>query len=117
MGLAPTPGRAQEDAAANVRLRMTLGGRTLEVQPAALTLDEKFVIRNATGLPIEAFFAPGQNTVGEDSVAVLWWIARRANGEPNLPWKQFAAEWAFDPEAFDIEEVEDDDEGAPSPEV
>lgn len=110
MPTAPTPGRVQADAAARVRVRMTIGDKTLEVQPSALSLDEKFVIRNATGLPIEAFFTEGQNTIGEDSLAVLWWVARRANGEPHLPWNQFKQQWVFDPDSFDIEEVIDDDE-------
>jgi len=116
MAKAPVPGRARADAAAQTVIRMTVAGKTLEVQPAALTLDERFVIRASTnGLPFEAFFAGGEQSVGEDSVAVLWWCARRANGEPNLSFRQFVSEWVFDPENFDIEVVEADPED-PSPE-
>lgn len=120
MAKAPVPGRAEARAAAeeaaNVRLRMTMGERTLELAPASLSLDERFVIRNATGLPFEAFFAEGQNTIGEDSVAVLWWLARRANGEPHLAWRQFQSEWVFDAETFDLNEVTEDDPEDQSPE-
>ena len=110
MAKAPTPGRAQADEAAQTTIRMTMGGRTLEVQPSALSLDERFVIRQSTGLPFEAFFSGGQQSIGEDSVAVLWWIARRTNGEPNLPFAQFKGEWKFDADTFDIEVDEDDGE-------
>ncbi len=110
MAKAPTPGRARTEEAAATTIRMTMGGKTLEVQPAALSLKERFVIRSATGLPFEAFFAGGENAVGEDSVAVLWWCARRANGEENLPFAQFMGEWVFDANDFDIEVDEDDGE-------
>jgi hypothetical protein len=110
MAKAPTPGRARADEAAQTTLRMTMAGRTLEVQPSALSLEERFVIRSATGLPFEAFFAGGEQSIGEDSIAVLWWCARRANGEPNLAFRQFIAEWVFDADNFDIEVDEDDGE-------
>lgn len=109
MATAPVPGRTRADDEANVILRITMAGKTLELQPAALTLQEKFVIRNSTGMPFEAFFTGGMNSVGEDSVAVLWWLARRANGEPNLPFLTFAEDWKFDPEGFDLEEVTPDE--------
>lgn len=114
MAKAPTPGRAQAEAAAKaeaqVVLRITNGEQMLEVQPSALTLKERFVIRSSTGLPFEAFFSGGEHAIGEDSVAVLWWCARRANGEPTLAFRQFMDEWVFDPEHLEIEEVEPDED-------
>ncbi len=110
MAKAPVPGRAREDEAAQLTIRMTMSGRTLSVQPAALSLKERFVLRSATGLPFEAFFSGGELAIGEDSVAVLWWLARRSNGEPNLPFEQFQGEWHLDPDDFEIAVDEPDDE-------
>ena len=116
MAKAPTPGRARADEEAQTTIRMTMGERTLTVQPSALTLAERFVIRQSTGLPFEAFFAGGEQSIGEDSVAVLWWIARRSNGEPALAFRQFKDEWVFDGENFEIEVDEQPDDEDESPE-
>lgn len=110
MATAPTPGAARRAEADAKVIRITKDGKTLEVQPAALSLQERFVIRHATGLPFEAFFTGGEDSIGEDSIAVLWWVARRANGEPGLVFSQFVNDWTFNPEGFDIEVVEDDAE-------
>ena len=110
MATAPTPGAARRAEADAKVIRITNGGKTLEVQPSGLALSERFVIRHATGLPFEAFFRGGEESIGEDSIAVLWWVARRANGEPNLGFPQFIKDWVFDPEGFDIEVDEDDPE-------
>ena len=38
-----------------------------------------------TGLPLEAF-TEGETAMGMDSIVVLWWLARRMNGEALLPY-------------------------------
>ncbi len=115
MATAPPPGASRRAGADAKVIRITNEGRTLEVQPAGLSLAERFVIRQSTGLPFEAFFTGGENSIGEDSIAVLWWIARRTNGEPGLAFSQFVKDWKFDPEGFDIE-VDEDDAGDDRPE-
>lgn len=110
MATAPVPGAARRAEADAKVIRITNSGRTLEVQPAALSLTERFAIRHATGMPFEAFFAGGESSIGEDSIAVLWWVARRANGEPDLAFSVFVKDWVFEPEGFDIEVEADDPE-------
>jgi len=80
---------------------------------ANVSLQEKMTVRLATGLPFEAFWA-GEGRVGEDSLSVLWWLARRANGEPGLPWAQHLAEWPSPLTADDIDVEILDDDGEPS---
>jgi hypothetical protein len=84
--------------------------------PGNVPLGEKMIVRKATGLPFEAFFADG-NTIGEDSVAVLWWLARRAGGEPMLTWTQVEKEWPDNLTVDDIDVEMSDAEGDPDPEV
>ena len=109
MATAPTPGAARRSKEQSRVLRMTIHGKTLEFQPSAITLAERFNIRNATTLPFEAFFGGEEGRLfGSDSIAVLWWLARRHNGEPALSWQEFASGWTDDPD-FDVEAIEDDD--------
>lgn len=114
MATAPTPGKARARNEAQTVIRIKMGDRTLEVQPSALSLNERFIIRQVTGSPFEAFF----QAIGEDSIAVLWWVARRANGEPSLAFQKFMGEWEALESAddFDIDIVEDNEEDDTSPE-
>lgn len=113
MAKAPTPGaaqRAEKAPPAPVTLRMTLRGKTLELVQN-ITTQEKFAVRYATGLPYDAFVA-NQHTIGEDTFIVFWWLARRQNGEPNLPFQQAMADWPTDLTEDDLEVVEvTEDEG------
>ena len=115
MARAPRPGKAREQKDATKRFRITVKGETLEV-PASLTLREKMAVRLATGIPFDQFFVSATR-IGEDTVAVLWWLARRANGEPNLPWMTFEAEWeAVEVADVECDIVEDDGEATDDPE-
>lgn len=108
MAKAPRPGKAAEQAAATKRYRITVKGETLDL-PASLTLQEKMAIRLATGIPFDQFLL-SETRVGEDTVAVLWWLARRANGEPGLAWKAFAEEWdTIEATDMNVDVVDDDD--------
>lgn len=89
MANAPTPGApAQEVKFFRIRVK----DQTLEVSTSP-TIAEKMAVRLATGLPFEAFFAHGQQSFGEDSLVVLWWLARRQNGEPRLSFDEVATSW------------------------
>jgi len=115
MAKAPRPGKTREAEAANRRFRITVRGVTLELA-ASLTLNEKMAVRLATGIPFDQFFV-SESRIGEDTVAVLWWLARRANGEPGLAWSTFAAEWStVAPEDLDVDLVDDDGEPSDDPE-
>lgn len=59
---------------------------------------ERIICRKATGLPLTAFWA--EDRIDIDSVMVLWWMARRLNGEATLTFDQAAADW---PEDLDLE--------------
>lgn len=111
-----TRARPRSKAQEAKRFRITVKGRTLEL-PANLTLNEKMTVRLATGIPFDQFLV-SETRIGEDTVAVLWWLARRANGEPNLAWSTFAGEWeTISPDELDVDIIDDDDdEGADDPE-
>lgn len=67
-----------------------------------LTPLDKIAVRKATSLPFESFW--GEDSVGEDSLVVLWWLARRKNGEDLLSFRDAAAQWPSDLDAdeFDL---------------
>lgn len=119
MGLAPVPQPIDAQTGPRQFLRIRVKDRTYEFVPE-LALEEKFVIRAATGLPFEAFLpAQQEREFGEDSAFVLWWLARRQSGEPALPYKQALAEWPADMVEGDLEFVQvdlDAEDGEPSPE-
>jgi len=109
MAKAPRPGKTRERAAATQRFRISVKGRTLEL-PATLTINEKMAVRLGTGIPFDQFLV-SETRIGEDTVAVLWWLARRANGEPRLAWNTFAGEWEqIRPDDLECDLVDDDDE-------
>lgn len=106
-------------------MRIRVKDRTLDFVPQ-LELREKFVVRSATGLPFEAFMpAEQEREFGEDSLFVIWWLARRQNGEPGLSFAMAEKEWAAlelaegDLEAsmvnLDDEPAEDDSPGDDGP--
>ena len=112
MATAPRPGSRAEAEAARQFIRLRVKDREMDLM-MSLTIQERFVIRAATaGLPFEAFLPQqSEREFGEDSLFVLWWIARRQNGEPNLAFAQFANEWtAINAEGFDLDIVDDDGE-------
>lgn len=105
MARAPRPGSRAEAEAARQFIRIRVKDRTLDMMPD-LTMKERFVVRLATEMPLEAFLpAESQREFGEDTLFVLWWVARRQNGEPNLPFKQAEAEW---PKGLSLEDIEID---------
>lgn len=98
MAKAPRPGKAKGDEKPQF-MRLRLKDETLEVS-LAVSLQEAFVIRNATGgLSMESLMA----SFGMDSFAVLWFMARRQNGEPRLAWATFVSDWPTDLGEDDID--------------
>lgn len=117
MATAPRPGAARSQEHQADSWHITLQGRILEL-PLALTMQERFTVRTATGFPLESFLPSADDSrVGEDSVAVLWWLARRHNGEPRLSWAQACHEWpvGLQPDELDVELVTDDGEPTDDP--
>lgn len=105
MAKAPTPGvgkRAADSAATRRTLEITLCGEEKTVALNNLSFRERAQVRKETGgLPLEAYWA-GELTIQSDSLQVVWWLARRANAEPNLRLHQVVAEW---PDPFDLSMV------------
>ena len=103
MATAPIPGSRAHAEAASKFIRIRVKDRTLDVMPD-LTMKERFVVRNATGTAFEAFLpAETENGVGEDTLFILWWVGRRQNGEPNLPFNQAQTDWPTDIGVDDLE--------------
>lgn len=114
---APAPGSLAEEKNARQFLRIRVKDRTLDFVPN-ISMREKFALRSATTLPIEAFLPNSEVGFGSDSLFVLWWLARRQNGETNLPFFQAEAEWPEDltEKDLDLSIVDLDDEEIDSPE-
>lgn len=128
---APRPGanrRTEQTAADQVILTLTIKreiqvgqGRTLpESHTLAvnnLPMRERLICRKATGIPFGEFW--GEGKIDLDSVVVLWWLARRMNGEAALTFDLAAEQW---PDDLDIEtelelETNEPDEEADDPEA
>ena len=130
MAKAPKPGvsKRQESAeAARQIMTITVRGatdrkgrpidETHTLAIGIIPMRERVICRKATGLPVESFVAH-EDRIGLDSIAILWWLARRANGEINLRYEQAMDEWPKQIGEDDIEvEVEEPDEDADDPEA
>jgi hypothetical protein len=115
MASAPRPGagrRRQQRTQAQRVLRITVRGETKTLCPDNIAFGEQIAVRKACGgLPFSAFWG-GELTIGEDSLQIMWWLARRANGEPTLPLSTVLDEWPeiLNPDDFNVELDEPDDE-------
>jgi hypothetical protein len=98
------------------RVKITLCGSTLELG-MPLPFKELSAVRMATQLPFEAFWA-GEIQITEQSCQVMWWLARRANGEPRLVLERVLDEWpeGLTPGDIEVEEITDDEEPTSDPE-
>lgn len=96
---APTPGAGKvkaQAAAAQLVVSITLRGETKHVAPFNLPLGEALAFRKATGgLAVESFWS-GSSSIGADSVKMLWWLARRAEGEDRLSLEEVWDQWPND---------------------
>lgn len=113
MAKAPTPGvsrreeeldQAQQLVIVTIK-RDVFTGKEKRLIPQSHTIGignvpmrERLICRKTTGLPLTAFWA--EDRIDIDSVMVLWWMARRLNGEATLTFDQAAADW---PDGLDLE--------------
>lgn len=74
--------------------------------PGNIPMREQIICRKATGLPFSAFWS--ENAIGLDSVVVLWWMARRLNGEATLTFERAAEEFPLDLEPHEVDVSVDD---------
>lgn len=88
--------------------------RTLELAAADLGPRDDRISRQQAGFPVEQFILAEK--LGADSVVIMWWMARRHNGEPNLSYPEVERLFpsyreleAADPVVEVIEPDEDDD--------
>lgn len=108
MANAPAPTSAPESIATEEHLgqrqffSLTFKGETKNFSPM-ISLQERFVVLNATGGTSVDLLITMWDTAPEEVFSVLWWLARRQNGEPMLPWAMFAAEWPVDASVDDMD--------------
>lgn len=106
MASAPTPGvsrRAEAIDAAKQIMRITIRGETRDVAIGNLPMRIKNRVRKqCDGLPLSAFWA-GEAVIDEDSLKVLWWVARMVNGENALTLQAVDDEWFVGLGADDID--------------
>jgi hypothetical protein len=98
MAEAPRPGIGRRTRAAEEAqkvLTITLRGEAFQLAIGSLPIREKLAVRAQTGMPIEAFVGK-EDRIGEDSIVVLWWLARRAAGEPTLSFETASGDWPSD---------------------
>lgn len=120
MASAPRPGsgrrKAQVDQAQRV-LRITVNGETYTFCPDNIPFSEGIAVRKACGgLPFSAFWG-GELTVSVDSLQIMFWLARRASGEPSLRLETVLDEWpdTLNPADFEVA-LEEPDETDNNPE-
>lgn len=109
-GVAPTPGasrKLEQSKRAQVVTTVTIRGESRSCAFGNLPIRERALIRKVTGMPFERWM----DGIEEDSVMVMWWVARRQSGEPGLSFAEVEAGWFEDLTAEDIEIVEDDGMG------
>jgi hypothetical protein len=71
------------------------------IAPGNVPMRERIICRKATGLPLAAFWA--EDLIDIDSLMVLWWLARRLNGEATLTFDQAAEQWPGDLSADELD--------------
>jgi hypothetical protein len=118
----PTRTEAEVEAAGKrVAVRITLKGR----DPIELSIDDlgpadDLVARKQCGLPVTPFIEG--ESFGADSLLILWWMARRKEGEANLRFEDVLKEYptyrdieaaGFEIEAIEVDEDEDEEKDHP----
>lgn len=93
---APRPGvSARADASARAQQILVFGmdGDEYRLAWRNVPFGERMLVRKWTGLPYSSFTSEGE-TIDQDSLALLWCLARRAAGETTLVFNEaFAQEW------------------------
>lgn len=97
MGLAPRPGvSTRQEAADRARrtITLTMRGESHTFAPGNVPMHHRLILRRTTGFPLESFL--DDERIGMDSYMVLWWLARRLDGEPNLRLAEVEEDWPDD---------------------
>jgi len=123
MAKAPRPGvgsRKDVTARAQQILVVRVGGEEWRFAWLNLPLSERMLVRKWTGLPYANFI--GGEAIDQDSLALLWCLARRAAGEKDLVFNDaLSTTWDALIEAaagdFDMTVEDPDDTEAEDPEV
>lgn len=119
MATAPRPGEGQRRAVAakqSALATITVQGEVFKLAVGTMRPREKLTCRIQTGLPFESFWRGGDH-IGEDSVVVMWWLARRAGGEPDLTWDDAEPQWPVGLTDGEIEfKIDQPDDGDDHPE-
>lgn len=116
MGLAPTPGASKRKRQG---VRITIDNDTRDLHLADLGPQDDAISRKETGMPVTSFI--DEDTFALDSVAVLWWMACRKNGQPRLKFRDVLKDFPSYSELADLadadrfsidslEEVDDEEE-------
>lgn len=92
-------------------LTMTVKGTEYRLALDNIPVQTKFLVRQSTGFPYESFVDRG----GEDSMVVMWWLARYLDGETKLTLAKALDDWSVLELGADDVEVEIDD-GLPAAE-
>ena len=121
MAKAPRPGagaRAEVAHFAEQILILRVGEQEWRLAWRNVPMGERMLVRKWTGLPYSTFTS-GQETIDQDSLALLWCLARRAEGEKTLIFSDdVVAEWEALLVTGELDiSVEEPDETADDPEV
>jgi hypothetical protein len=80
-----------------------------------IPLGEKEIVLQQTKRSFESWMS--EEAQGELSLAVLWWLARRSEGERKLSWTDVKSQWPSDmAERVSIGVDDDDESDTDSPE-
>jgi hypothetical protein len=132
MAKAPDPNKLarkkQKAASDGVVFRITIDGETHSLDMSRLGPGDDVLIARDTGLSL-AWLTDPEAEFGIGRLAVLWWLARRKNGEPKLSWTKAQGDFpamadldeesvlleVVDREGNPIEKTEDADQGTEGP--
>lgn len=112
MARAPRPGStASDQETERLGLRITFRDRTLTLHLDDLGPNDDLAARKETGFPVAPFI--NDDRFSTDSICVLWWMARRKNGERRLRYQDVVKTWPglvelgrmFDDGTLAIEEI------------
>lgn len=109
--MAPKPGVGRRQEAKRAAVRVTVGDRAYTLHISDLGPHDDLVSRRETGLPVTPFFA--EERFGMDSLLIMFWMARRKNGEDRLRFEQVVEEFptyeSISEADFKVEAIEEID--------
>lgn len=112
MAQAPAPAvsrREEERSDAKKVLRIRVLDNHYSLAVGAIPLGEKMAVLRETHMSFDSLMGD-DNKIGEVSIAVAVWLARRAAGERSLGWQQFVETWptglGADDMAFEVDDGE-----------